>query len=106
MSKVLRNLVNDLVLEHMIEEKFGQKIGEQPALPGVADERDDVNESDWLEEMYPGADIDLGETEDNVDEVTPPGRESQVKVLKKNPEIDNPWGGCLGELQQKQEGLS
>lgn len=39
MSKVLRNLVNDLVLEHMIEEKFGQKIGEQPALPGVRDER-------------------------------------------------------------------
>lgn len=38
----------------MIEEKFGEKIGMQPSLVGVRDERDDLDEGDP---------IDLGESQ-------------------------------------------
>lgn len=54
MSKLLRHFIREQLLESMIEEKFGEKIGMQPSLVGVRDERDDLDEGDP---------IDLGESQ-------------------------------------------
>jgi hypothetical protein len=89
MSKVLKAYIRELFLEQLVQEKFGQKIGMQPSLVGVRDERnlteDDI---DLGEESKPG----LGQVDENeIEEVAPPGREDQVKALKKQPGIDNHW---------------
>ena len=99
MNKELRDLIRGLVIEHIIEERFGQKIGQQPALVGVGDERD-IAEGD-LEESKPGLDkID----EDDIEEVSPPGREDQVMALKNVPGIDNPWAVAWSQHNRSKRG--
>ena len=39
----------------------------------------------------PADEMKLGLDEDDLDQVTPPGREKQVKALKKKGNVDNPW---------------
>lgn len=88
-TRVLKGLIRRLVNECIIEERFGKRVGEQPACVGVCDERGDV-----IDEMYPGDPIDLGEADEEdttIDEVTPPGKEKLVRALKKDPNVDNPW---------------
>lgn len=62
----LRLVIRDALSEAYIEEKFGEKIGDQTATVGVADER-------------------------NMDEVAPKGYEDVVKGIKKGKGVKNPW---------------
>ena len=66
LRRAIRESIEEFMNENDVHERFGEKIGDQHAGPGVADE------------------IDMCE-------VTPKGYEKVVKGLKKDKNVENPW---------------
>lgn len=69
-------------IEGLIRERFGEPIAKVTPTVGISDDR-----SGKVATKGEGHDL----TEDDIDEVAPPGMEDTVKKLKKDKNVDNPW---------------
>ncbi len=90
----------------MLLERFGEPIGNAPTTVGVPDEKKGAEASccdrcgSMPREMDSACECG-GMREDDLVQKAPPGLEKQVKALKNDKDIDNPWAVSWAQYNKK-----